>query len=156
MRRPPMTWASIRADPQSLDQVLDFLGRMRPPNSLNLIAYRRASGAVVAGEPLAALPPSVAALLRDRGPGDATPDLSLLRLQSRSIEQPVPIRGSVQLIWKSCRTTGERYRACHPRRGAFLRGAPRLGPPLGRGDGEDLDVRLGRGLLRRRGAGSSP
>ena len=85
------------ADPQSLDQVLDFLGRMRPPNSLNLIAYRRASGAVVAGEPLAALPPSVAALLRDRGPGDATPDLSFLRLQSRSIEQPVPIRGSVQL-----------------------------------------------------------
>jgi hypothetical protein len=70
---------------------------MRPPNSLNLIAYRRASGAVVAGEPLAALPPSVAALLRDRGPGDATPDLSYLRLQSRSIEQPVPIRGSVQL-----------------------------------------------------------
>jgi len=85
------------ADPQSLDQVLDFLARMRPPNSLNLIAYRRAPGAVVAGEPLAALPPSVAALLRDRGPGDATPDLSYLRLQSRSIEQPVPIRGSVQL-----------------------------------------------------------
>ncbi|MDQ5856941.1 MAG: hypothetical protein M3542_01505, partial [Acidobacteriota bacterium] len=85
------------ADPQSLDQVLDFLARMRPPNSLNLIAYRRASGAVVAGEALAALPPSVAALLRDRGPGDATPDLSYLRLQSRSIEQPVPIRGSVQL-----------------------------------------------------------
>ncbi len=85
------------ADPQSLDQVLDFLARMRPPNSLNLIAYRRAAGAVVAGEPLAALPPSVASLLRDRGPGDATPDLSYLRLQSSSIEQPVPIRGSVQL-----------------------------------------------------------
>jgi hypothetical protein len=85
------------ADPQSLDQVLDFLGRMRPPNSLNLIAYRRAPGAVVAGEPLAALPPSVAALLRDRGPGDGTPNLSYLRIQSRSVEQPVPITGSVQL-----------------------------------------------------------
>lgn len=85
------------ADPQSLDQVLDFLGRMRPPNSLNLIAYRRAAGAVVAGEPLAALPPSVAALLRDRGPGDGTPDLSFVRLQSLSVEQPVPITGSVQL-----------------------------------------------------------
>ena len=85
------------ADPQSLDQVLDFLGRMRPPNSLNLIAYRRAAGAVVAGEPLAALPPSVAALLRDRGPGDGTPDLSYVRLQSRTVEQPVPISGSVQL-----------------------------------------------------------
>jgi hypothetical protein len=85
------------ADPQSLDQVLDFLGRMRPPNSLNLIAYRRAAGAVVAGEALAALPPSVAALLRDRGPGDGTPDLSYVRLQSMSVEQPVPITGSVQL-----------------------------------------------------------
>ena len=85
------------ADPQSLDQVLDFLGRMRPPNSLNLIAYRRAAGAVVAGEPLAALPPSVAALLRDRGPGDGTPDLSYVRLQSVTVEQPVPITGSVQL-----------------------------------------------------------
>jgi hypothetical protein len=85
------------ADPQSLDQVLDFLGRMRPPNSLNLIAYRRAAGAVVAGEPLAALPPSVAALLRDRGPGDGTPDLSFVRLQSATVEQPVPITGSVQL-----------------------------------------------------------
>ncbi|HEX9305125.1 MAG TPA: SpoIVB peptidase S55 domain-containing protein [Thermoanaerobaculia bacterium] len=85
------------ADPQSLDQVLDFLGRMRPPNSLNLIAYRRAPGAVVAGEPLAALPPSIAALLRDRGPGDGTPDLSYVRLQSQSVEQPVPISGSVQL-----------------------------------------------------------
>ncbi|HEV8610518.1 MAG TPA: SpoIVB peptidase S55 domain-containing protein [Thermoanaerobaculia bacterium] len=85
------------ADPQSLDQVLDFLGRMRPPNSLNLIAYRRAPGAVVAGEALAALPPTVAALLRDRGPGDGTPNLSYLRIQSRSVEQPVPITGSVQL-----------------------------------------------------------
>jgi hypothetical protein len=85
------------ADPQSLDQVLDFLGRMRPPNSVNLIAYRRAAGAVVAGEPLAALPPSVAALLRDRGPGDGTPDLSFVRLQSVTVEQPVPITGSVQL-----------------------------------------------------------
>jgi hypothetical protein len=85
------------ADPQSLDQVLEFLGRMRPPNSLNLIAYRRAAGAVVAGEALAALPPSVAALLRDRGPGDGTPDLSYVRLQSMSVEQPVPITGSVQL-----------------------------------------------------------
>lgn len=89
--------AAYPADPQSLDQVLDFLGRMRPPNSLNLIAYRKAAGAVVAGQPLAALPPSVAALLRDRGPGDGTPDLSFVRLQSVTVEQPVPITGSVQL-----------------------------------------------------------
>ncbi len=52
---------------------------------------------MVAGEPLAALPPRVAALLRDRGPGDGTPDLSFVRLQSVTVEQPVPITGSVRL-----------------------------------------------------------
>ena len=31
-------------DPHSLDQVLDFLARVRPPNTLNLLAYRAASG----------------------------------------------------------------------------------------------------------------
>ena len=85
------------ADPHSLDQVLDFLARVRPPNSLNLLAYRSASGAVVNGEPLAALPPTRAALLRDRGPGDGTPDLGYLRLQADSLEQPVPVSGSARL-----------------------------------------------------------
>jgi SpoIVB peptidase S55 len=84
-------------DPHSLDQVLDFLSRMRPPNTLNLLAYRSAPGAVVNGEPLAALPPTRAALLRDRGPGDGTPDLGHLRLQAESIEQPVPLTGSARL-----------------------------------------------------------
>ncbi len=84
-------------DPQSLDQVLDFLARLRPANSLNLLAYRRASGAVVAGEALPALPASVAAILRDRGPGDGTLELGYLRLQADSVEQPVPISGSARL-----------------------------------------------------------
>ncbi|HEY3202809.1 MAG TPA: SpoIVB peptidase S55 domain-containing protein [Thermoanaerobaculia bacterium] len=84
-------------DPHSLDQVLDFLARVRPPNSLNLLVYRSAPGAVVNGEPLAALPPTRAALLRDRGPGDGTPDLGYLRLQADSIEQPVPVSGSARL-----------------------------------------------------------
>jgi len=84
-------------DPHSLDQVLDFLARVRPPNTLNLLAYRAAPGALVGGEPLAALPPSRAALLHDRGPGDGTPDLGSLRLQSESVEQPVPIAGSARL-----------------------------------------------------------
>ena len=88
----------IPSDPHSLEQVLDFLGRIRPPNSLNLLAYRRSPGAIVVGEPLPALPPSVVAVLRDRGPGEqATPDLSYLRLQSESIEQPIPVTGSVRL-----------------------------------------------------------
>jgi hypothetical protein len=85
------------ADPHSLDQVLDFLARVRPPNSLNLLAYRSASGAVVNGQPLAALPPTRAALLRDRGPGDGTPDLGYLRLQADTLEQPVPVSGSARL-----------------------------------------------------------
>ena len=52
-----------------------------------------APGAVVAGEPLAALPPTRAALLHDRGPGDGTPDLGYLRLQSESSSSPCPSRG---------------------------------------------------------------
>jgi len=88
----------VPSDPHSLDQVLDFLARIRPPNSLNLLAYRRSPGAVVVGEPLPALPPSVVAILRDRGPGEqATPDLQYLRLQAESIEQPIPVTGSVRL-----------------------------------------------------------
>jgi hypothetical protein len=88
----------IPPDPQSLDQVLDFLARVRPPNTLNLLSYRGAPGAIVAGHALEALPPSVAMLLRDRGPGEAsTPELSHIRLQSVSVEQPTPITGSVRL-----------------------------------------------------------
>ena len=88
----------IPSDPHSLDQVLDFLARIRPPNSLNLLAYRRSPGAVVVGEPMPALPPSLVAILRDRGPGEqTTPDLSYVRLQSDSIEQPIPVTGSVRL-----------------------------------------------------------
>jgi len=85
------------ADPHNLDQVLDFLNRVRPPNTLNLLAYRSAPGAVVNGQALAALPPTRAALLRDRGPGDGAPDLGYLRLQSDSVEQPVPVSGSARL-----------------------------------------------------------
>jgi hypothetical protein len=85
-------------DPQSLDQVLDFLARIRPPNSLNLLSYRSAPGVVVAGDALEGLPPSVATLLRDRGPGEASsPELSYVRLQSVSLEQPTPVTGSVRL-----------------------------------------------------------
>ncbi len=90
--------ALLPPDPQSLDQVLDFLARIRPPNSLNLLSYRSAPGVVVAGDALQALPPSVASLLRDRGPGEAsTPELAYVRLQSISVEQPTPVTGSVRL-----------------------------------------------------------
>jgi len=83
---------------KSLEQVLDFLARVRPPNSLNLLSYRPAPGAIVVGEPLPSLPPSVSAILRDRGPGEAsTPELSYVRLQSETLEQPVPVTGSVRL-----------------------------------------------------------
>ena len=85
-------------DPRSLSQVLDFLARVRPPNSLNLLADRRAVGAVVGGEALAALPPSIGAVLLDRGPGGSgAPDLSSARLESETVEQPVPVTGSVHL-----------------------------------------------------------
>jgi hypothetical protein len=52
----------------------------------------------VAGDALEALPPSVATLLRDRGPGEASsPELSYVRLQSVTLEQPTPVTGSVRL-----------------------------------------------------------
>ncbi|MEP7131792.1 MAG: SpoIVB peptidase S55 domain-containing protein [Acidobacteriota bacterium] len=90
--------AAVPPDPQSLDQALDFLGRIRPANSLNLLSYRRAPGAIVGGEPLPSLPPTVTAILRDRGPGEASaPDLGFVRLQSETLEQPVPVSGSVRL-----------------------------------------------------------
>ncbi len=90
--------AAVPPDPQSLDQALDFLARIRPPNSLNLISYRRAPGAIVGGEPLPSLPPTVTAILKDRGPGEAsTPELGFVRLQSETLEQPVPVTGSVRL-----------------------------------------------------------
>jgi hypothetical protein len=86
------------ADPRSLSQVLDFLARVRPPNTLNLLADRRAPGAVVAGEALSGLPPTAGAVLLDRGPGGSgAPDLSSVRLESLSVEQPVPVSGSVHL-----------------------------------------------------------
>jgi hypothetical protein len=52
---------------------------------------------VVNGEPLAALPPTRAALLKDRCPGDGTPDLGYLRIQAESLEHPVPVSGSARL-----------------------------------------------------------
>jgi hypothetical protein len=85
------------SDPHSLDQVLDFLSRLRPANTLNLLCYRKAPGAVVNGEPLAELPPTRSVLLRDRGPGDGTPDLGYVRLQEETISQPVPVTGSARL-----------------------------------------------------------
>jgi SpoIVB peptidase S55 len=84
-------------DPRSLDQVLDFLARIRPANSVNLFVYRKAPGVVLAGQPLPGLPPSVASLVVDKGPGDNTPDLAYTRLFEKTVEQPVPVAGSVRL-----------------------------------------------------------
>ena len=81
-------------DPHSLDQVLDFLARVRPPNTLNLLAYRLAPGAVVNGKPLAALPPTRAALCAIVGPATArrTWDIcgSSRRRSSNPSRFPVP------------------------------------------------------------------
>ena len=95
-------------DPQSLDQVLDFLARIRPPNSLNLLAYRKAPGAVVAGEALPALPPSVAAILRDRGPGEASPDLHTCGSSRSRSSSPCRSSGRSASGSKSSRRSGER------------------------------------------------
>jgi hypothetical protein len=84
-------------DPRSLDQVINFLERLRPANTVNLLAYRTASGAVVGGEELAALPPSVATLFGAPGVSDGTPSLAYERVFSQTVEQPIPVAGSVRL-----------------------------------------------------------
>ena len=85
------------ADPRSLDQVLDFLDRLKPANTVNLLAYRPGAGAVVSGEELPALPPSIYSLFAAQSARDGGPSLSQQRVYSASIEQATPITGSVRL-----------------------------------------------------------
>lgn len=88
------------ADPRSLDEVLDFLERVRPANTVNLLAYRPAGGAVVGGQELAGLPPSVLTLLASRGAADGAPGLAFDRVFSRTVEQAIPVTGAVRLNLK--------------------------------------------------------
>ncbi len=85
------------ADPRSLDQVLDFLDRMRPANSVNLLAYRNGPGAVVAGRELAALPPTVFAMFSGAGARDGDVNLAHQRVYSATVEQSIPVTGSSRL-----------------------------------------------------------
>jgi len=85
------------ADPRSLDQVLDFLDRLKPANSVNLLAYRTGPGAVVAGRELAALPPSVFTMFAGQGSRDSEVNLSHQRVYAASVAQPIPVTGSARL-----------------------------------------------------------
>jgi hypothetical protein len=85
------------ADPRSLEQVLDFLDRLKPANTVNLLAYRPGAGAVVSGEELPALPPSIYSLFAAQSARDGGPSLSQQRVYSASVEQATPITGSVRL-----------------------------------------------------------
>jgi hypothetical protein len=85
------------ADPRSLDQVLDFLDRLKPANSVNLLAYRNGPGAVVAGRELSALPPSVFSMFSGQGSRDTEVNLSHQRVYSASVAQSIPVTGSARL-----------------------------------------------------------
>ena len=138
-------------DPHSLDQVLDFLGRVRPANTRQPDRLPSGRRALVNGEALAGLPPSRAAILHDRGPGDGTPDLAYLRLQSESVEQPVPVAGSARLTPRSAAEDLVRRR----RPGVSLRspsGRRCVPGPLEAAGRQDLGHRHRRRLLARRGA----
>jgi len=89
--------ALFPARPRSLEQVLDFLGRLRPANTVNLLAYRPAAGALVGGQELSALPPSVYTMLASRGAAEGAPGLSQQRISAQTIEQPIPVTGSVRM-----------------------------------------------------------
>jgi len=84
-------------DPRSLDQVLDFLDRLKPANSVNLLAYRSGTGAVVAGQELAALPPSVFTMYAGQGAREGEVSLANQRVFATSVEQPIPVTGSARL-----------------------------------------------------------
>ncbi len=64
---------------------------------MNILAYRPGSGAVVSGQELAALPPSVYSLVSAQTARDGGPGLSQQRVYSVSVEQPVPVAGAVRL-----------------------------------------------------------
>jgi hypothetical protein len=89
--------ALFPADPRSLDQVLDFLDRLKPANSVNLLAYRTGAGAVVAGQELAALPPSVFTMFSGQGSHEGEVNLSHQRVYAASVEQSIPVTGSARL-----------------------------------------------------------
>lgn len=84
-------------DPRSLDQVLDFLDRLKPANSVNILAYRTGAGAVVAGQELAALPPSVFTMYAGQGAREGEVNLSHQRVYAASVEQAIPVTGSARL-----------------------------------------------------------
>lgn len=85
------------ADPRSLDQVLDFLERLKPANSVNLLAYRNGPGAVVAGQELSGLPPSVFSMFSGQGSRDSEVNLAHQRVYSASVAQSIPVTGSARL-----------------------------------------------------------
>jgi hypothetical protein len=85
------------ADPRSLEQVLDFLDRLKPANSVNILAYRNGPGAVVAGRELSALPPSVFSMFSGQGSRDSEVNLSHQRVYSASVAQSIPVTGSARL-----------------------------------------------------------
>ena len=89
--------ALFPADPRSLDQVLDFLDRLKPANSVNLLAYRNSAGAVVAGRELSSLPPSVFTMFSGTGSRDGDVNLSHRRVYSASVSQSIPVTGSARL-----------------------------------------------------------
>jgi|PersoiStandDraft_1058852.scaffolds.fasta_scaffold03913_5 hypothetical protein len=85
-------------DPRSLDQVLDMLDRMRPANTVNLLAYRAGSGATIAGQELSGLPPSVFTVFAAHSALESIPDLANRRVFARSVEQPIPLSGSAKFM----------------------------------------------------------
>ena len=124
---------------------------IRPPNSLNLLAYRRAAGPR-RRRALPALPGSGAAILRDRFPGTVTRTSSYLRLQWETLERG-PRTDPSASSWKS---PEDLVRGVSASRAAARAGRPGLCVAHGRAPAapdEDLGLRFGGGVLGRERAG---
>jgi hypothetical protein len=85
--------------PRDLGQLLQALDRLRRNNRLYLRLRRPAAGAVVAGEPLPNLPPSVLSVLAGAEGGPTTPRLSQVTLWEHELALDLALSGARSLVF---------------------------------------------------------
>lgn len=85
--------------PRDLGQLLQALNRLRRNNRVYLRLRRPAAGAVVAGEPLPNLPPSVLSVLARAEGGPTTPQLSQATLWEHEITLDLALGGARSLAF---------------------------------------------------------
>lgn len=88
----------VPAEPQTLPQLLGLLRRLRPANTVNLLAYRMAGGQLLAGAALPALPPTVESLLGGGAVDGQSLRLSQTRVAQETVVQDEPVSGMFRFV----------------------------------------------------------